>query len=60
MNTVFVQPTRPDVLVPNPQDDYKPLSVEGAEVPDDRYWKRRLADGDVKLASKKAAKKDNG
>lgn len=61
MNKVLIQPAR-GLLVPNPQNNFKPLPPEGAEVELDRYWKRRLADGDVsqvKPPSKAAPKKQN-
>lgn len=35
-----------------------PLPPEGAEVPDDVFWHRRLRDGDVKAAEPKATKSD--
>ncbi len=33
-------------------DTRQPLPAEGAEVPRNTYWERRLNDGDVTLAAK--------
>lgn len=33
------------------------LPKEGAEVPDNTFWRRRLSDGDVTVAKPKAAAK---
>lgn len=41
--------------VPDPQAGDL-LPVEGREVPDSAWWRRRLADGDVILKAVKAAK----
>ncbi|MDF0730561.1 DUF2635 domain-containing protein [Pseudomonas entomophila] len=41
--------------VPDPQAGDL-LPVEGREVPDSAWWRRRLADGDVILKAAKAAK----
>lgn len=45
--TIRVVPTNPAVLVPYP-DSAEKLPVEGADVPFDSYWRRRLADNSVK------------
>ena len=34
-----------------------PLPKEGAEVPDNIFWRRRLSDGDVTVAKQKASAK---
>jgi hypothetical protein len=50
---MFVKPATPDLLVANPEAIApmpRYLPVEGAEVPDTEYWRRRIADGDVILA----------
>jgi hypothetical protein len=50
---MFVKPAHPDLLVANPEalpPMPRHLPVEGAEVPDTQYWRRRIADGDVTLA----------
>jgi hypothetical protein len=50
---MFVKPAHPDLLVANPEARPpmpRHLPVEGAEVPDTQYWRRRIADGDVILA----------
>lgn len=50
---MFVKPAHPDLLVANPEARPpmpRHLPVEGAEVPDTQYWRRRIADGDVVLA----------
>ena len=50
---MFVKPAHPDLLVANPEalpPMPRHLPVEGAEVPDTQYWRRRIADGDVILA----------
>ena len=38
------------IIVRDPRS-HRILPLEGREVPDDRYWQRRLADGDVVLAA---------
>ena len=45
---MFVKPTTGLVLDP---DTRRPLPNEGAEVRETPYWMRRLARGDVKLAT---------
>jgi hypothetical protein len=45
---MFVKP-KPGVQVRRPDPPYAPLPAEGAEVGDDIFWHRRLADGDVEL-----------
>jgi len=43
--------------VPDPQAGDL-LPVEGREVDDNAWWRRRLADGDITLQSPKASKKE--
>lgn len=45
--TLHVKPAKPDLIVRRPASPYNPLPAEGAEVPDEQYWRRRLACGDV-------------
>lgn len=45
---MFVKP-KSGVQVRCPTLPYAPLPAEGAEVGDDTYWHRRLADGDVEV-----------
>lgn len=55
-DTVFVKPAAGRRVL-DPQTN-KPLPGEGAEVPRNTYWERRLNDGDVLLAAKSKMKKD--
>lgn len=51
---MYVKPAHPDLLVANPEARLpmpRHLAAEGAEVPDTEYWRRRLRDEDVVLAS---------
>lgn len=41
-----IKPTKPEVLIPY-EGTLVMLPVEGADVPDNQYWRRRLRDGDV-------------
>lgn len=41
----------------NPDDLWRPVPPEGCEVPDSRYWRRRLLQGDVVLSTPPANKK---
>jgi hypothetical protein len=55
---MFVKPA-PGLLVPNPEAGKvlpRFLPMDGAEVPDTEYWRRRIADGDV-IASAAAPEK---
>ncbi|MBD8592361.1 DUF2635 domain-containing protein [Pseudomonas sp. CFBP 8758] len=45
MNRITVVPAK-GRAVPDPETG-ELLLAEGREVPDDAYWRRRLADGDV-------------
>lgn len=59
MNKITIKPSRKDLLVPNPDNQNKPLSEDGETVADSRYWKRRLKEGDVvktKLVTKDTSK----
>lgn len=54
---MFVKPAQPDLLVANPEAMApmpRHLPVEGAEVPNTEYWRRRIADGDVVLVQPEA------
>jgi hypothetical protein len=46
---MFVKPAQPELLVPVPgaAPHERWLPPEGREVPDDQYWRRRIADGEV-------------
>lgn len=46
MTKLKLKPARPDLLVRSPSSG-RPLPVEGAEVPNNSYWRRRMKDGDV-------------
>ena len=48
---MFLKP-KEGLLVPNIDNNFKPLSPEGETVELSRYWKRRLKDGDVVKAKK--------
>ncbi len=52
MKTEFLKPSTQGLIVPNPQTG-KPLAEDGESVTIDRYWSRRLKDGDVKKAKPK-------
>jgi hypothetical protein len=41
-----VKPAKPEVLIPY-EGTLTMLDLEGADVPDNQYWRRRLRDGDV-------------
>ena len=41
-----VKPTDPTVKIPY-EGTLTMLDIEGADVPDNQYWRRRLRDGDV-------------
>lgn len=64
MEKIFVKPTNAAIIVPNPENQSKPLAAEGEEVNNTRYWKRRKDEGDVTIgkpspkAKPKAEKKD--
>ncbi|GAA4258943.1 DUF2635 domain-containing protein [Azospirillum formosense] len=47
---MYVKP-KPGALVRDPETR-EPLPAEGAEVPENQYWMRRLADGDVVRAGR--------
>lgn len=49
MNNIFLKPAN-GLIVPDPDNGLKPLPPEGAEVTENRYWKRRIAEGDAVLA----------
>jgi len=52
---MFVKP-KAGLLVRNPVTR-EPLPAEGAEVPDNDYWQRRLLDGDIAPVQPAAQKK---
>lgn len=56
MSQIFIKP-REGLLVPDPGNGFRPLPPEGAQVEESRYWKRRLADGDVAPARATATPK---
>jgi hypothetical protein len=47
---VYVKPAHPSLVIRDPHT-LRILPPEGAAVTDTTYWRRRLADGDVVLAS---------
>jgi hypothetical protein len=49
---LYVRPAA-GLIVRNPENLPVPLPIEGAEVPDDLYWRRLLRDGDVILIEKR-------
>lgn len=53
---MFLKP-KEGLLVPNPENKFKPLSAEGETIELSRYWKRRLKDKDVVKAKKPARTK---
>lgn len=58
MKTMFVKPAKEGLKVRDPKGGHLP--AEGAEVPCNPYWNRRLRDGDVVKASKpKPSKSDS-
>lgn len=59
MSTVqklYLKPKNKDVLVPNIETG-KPLKAGGELVVDDRFWQRRLKEGDVEIVSAAALSK---
>ena len=55
---MFVKPSKPDLLVANPEALAplpRHLPAEGAEVVESEYWRRRIAHGDVILVQPEAA-----
>lgn len=56
MERIRVVP-REGLSVPRPHPDRGHLDAAGEEVPLTRYWRRRLADGDVERAPKPAPKR---
>ena len=46
-NKIFIKPTNPDVIVANPDNKGLPLAKNGESVFADKYWRRRIKDGDV-------------
>lgn len=56
-NPKLMKPSTPDLIVPNPDNNGKPLAVNGEMINvADKYWRRRIKDGDVVAAQKKAKK----
>lgn len=51
MRNVFLKPALDDAgkskVVPDPQNDFRPLAGDGEWKPLTNYWVRRLRDGDV-------------
>jgi hypothetical protein len=49
---MFVRPASPELKIPIPGAPFAArfLPPEGAVVPEDEYWRRRVAEGDVVLA----------
>lgn len=54
--TMYVKPAA-NRRVLDPQS-HQPLTAEGAEVPRNTYWMRRLQDGDVTEATKPKTRKE--
>lgn len=46
MKTLFVKPIEGAIL-PNPDRRMLPLAADGEHVPDNVFWQRRIAAGDV-------------
>ena len=55
MSTLTVKPRR-GLTVRDPDRGYRALPADGAKVPDTRYWRRRLAAGDVEPVTRRKAK----
>lgn len=53
MKEAILKPSKKDVLVPNIATG-KPLAAQGEKLVIDRYWSRRLKDGDVTIAKSKS------
>ena len=49
---IRVKPAKPGAIIRDPHTK-QALPEEGGEVPDTNYWRRRILQGDVVLASKK-------
>tara|TARA_X000001036_G_C20162517_1_gene595986 strand:+ start:85 stop:276 length:192 start_codon:yes stop_codon:yes gene_type:complete len=52
---IFVKPAD-KLIVPNPQNGNKPLASDGELVNKDRYFSRRIKDGDVVVTAQKPQK----
>lgn len=53
---IYIKPARQGMTVVNPAD-YSIVPQDGCEVVADGYWHRRIADGDIIIASPKAQAK---
>jgi len=51
--TLYLKPTDPGLIVRDP-DNRRALPVDGCDVPDTPYWRRRINDGDVSIAKRPA------
>lgn len=58
MNSIFVKP-KSGVKIRRPETKAL-LSPEGENVPNNTFWKRRIADGDVIVSQKIKKQKDGG
>ena len=47
MSKLFVKPAIDDSIVRDPARGGQPLPADGAEVPNNSYWQRRINDGSV-------------
>jgi len=52
MKTLILKPRSPELTVRFPGNPQRVLKPEGEEVPNNPYWLRRLAGGDVKKITK--------
>lgn len=51
MMPVILKPSNKDIIVANPNNKGLPLSIDGEAVEIDQYWRKRIKDGDVVVAS---------
>jgi len=47
MSKLFVKPARDNLIIRDPMRGGQPLPAEGAGVPSNSYWQRRINDGSV-------------
>ncbi len=61
MATLKVKLKNKKTIVRMPEKNYQALPVDGAEVPDNSYWRRRLNDGDIVIvkSSRKKSRSTN-
>lgn len=46
MSQRFIKPAKEDLVIPRPDQQFRPLAKDGEWVADSLFWRRRIADGD--------------